>query len=52
MVGDVLLALLITAIAVVLGLTIHPVLFFIIAFAIIYLLARHHGGGARRRAYF
>jgi len=51
MVGDVLLALLITAIAVVLGVTVHPVLFFIIALAVIYLLARHHGGRSRR-AYF
>lgn len=52
MVGDILLAVLITAIAVILGLTVHPVLFFIVALAIVYLLARHHGGRAGRRAYF
>lgn len=52
MLGDALIALLLTAIAVVLGLTVHPVLFFIIALAVIYLLARHHGGRAGRRAYF
>ena len=52
MVGDILLAVLITAVAVILGLTVHPVLFFIVALAIVYLLARHHGGRAGRRAYF
>jgi pilus assembly protein TadC len=38
--GDVLLAILITAIAVVLGLTVHPLLFFLVILAIVYLFAR------------
>ncbi len=41
MLGDILIALIITVIAVALGVTVHPVLFFLIAFAVIYLLARH-----------
>lgn len=45
---DILVALLITAVAIVLGLTVHPLLFFIIALAVIYLFARHGAGrGAR-----
>jgi len=44
---DLLIALLITAVAVVLGLTVHPLLFLIIVFAIVYFFAR---GGARGRS--
>jgi len=45
MLFDILVALLITVIAVVLGLTVHPVLLFIIALALVYLVGR---GRARR----
>jgi hypothetical protein len=44
MLFDLLIALLITAVAVVLGLTVHPLLFLIVVFAVIYLVARHGGG--------
>jgi len=40
MVRDVVLAVVITIIAVALGLTVHPVLFFLIILAIVWLLAR------------
>jgi hypothetical protein len=40
MLFDVLVALLITVLAVILGITVHPVLFFLIALAIIYFVAR------------
>ena len=40
MLFDALVAVVITAIAVILGLTVHPVLFFIIAFAVVYFVAR------------
>jgi hypothetical protein len=43
---DILIALLITAVAVVLGITVHPLLFLIIVLAIIYFFAR--AGGRRR----
>lgn len=46
MLFDILVALLITAVAVVLGLTVHPLLFLIIVSAVIYLFTRHAG---RRR---
>ena len=46
MVFDLLIALLITVIAVVLGLTVHPLLFLVIVFAVLYLVMR---GGSRRR---
>lgn len=45
MLFDVLVALAITAIAVVLGFTVHPVLFFIIALAVVYLVARSRRHG-------
>ena len=48
MLTDALIALVITAIAVVLGLTVHPVLFFLLVFAIAYLVIRRPG--ARRHA--
>lgn len=41
MLRDALIALIITVAAIILGLTVHPVLFFLIAFAIVYLFARH-----------
>ena len=44
MLADLLIALVITAIAVVLGVTVHPVLFFLIVFAVIWLVARHRTG--------
>jgi hypothetical protein len=40
MIFDILVALVITVIAVVLGITVHPVLLFIIVLAIVYLVAR------------
>jgi hypothetical protein len=43
---DVILALLITAVAVVLGITVHPVLFALVVLAVIWMFARH--GGRRR----
>jgi hypothetical protein len=43
MVFDILVAIVITAIAVVLGITVHPVLLFIIVLAIVYLVARSRG---------
>lgn len=46
MLFDILIALLITAVAVVLGITVHPLLFLIIVLAVIYLFTRHAG---RRR---
>ncbi len=49
MLFDVLVALVITAIAVILGVTVHPLLFFLIALAIIYLFARHAGGARGHR---
>jgi hypothetical protein len=40
---DIVVALIITILAVVLGITVHPVLLFIIVLAIVYLVARHRG---------
>ena len=48
MLADILIALLITAIAIVLGIVVHPLLFFILVLAVIWLAARHWGGGGRR----
>ena len=48
MLGDILIALLITAVALVLGFVVHPLLFFIVVLAIVYLFARHGSrSGAR-----
>lgn len=47
MLADILIALLITAVAVVLGVIVHPVLFFLVVLAIVWLFARR---GTRRRA--
>lgn len=44
MLFDILIALLITAVAVVLGITVHPLLFLIVVFALVYLFTRHAGG--------
>ena len=41
MVFDIVVALLITVLAIVLGVTVHPVLFFIVVLAVVYLFARH-----------
>jgi hypothetical protein len=41
MLVDLLVALLITAVAIALGLTVHPLLFLIVVFAVIYLVSRH-----------
>lgn len=48
MLVDALIALLITAVAIGLGITVHPVLFFIVALAVVYFFARHRArrGGA------
>jgi FtsH-binding integral membrane protein len=43
---DLLVAFLITVVAVVLGITVHPWLFFIVVFAVLYFLMRHR---SRRR---
>jgi hypothetical protein len=52
MLFDALVALIITVIAVTLGLTVHPVLFFIVALAIVYFLARGRAHrGVRSRTY-
>ena len=40
---DILVALVITAIAIVLGVTVHPVLLFIVVLAIVYLVVRSRG---------
>jgi hypothetical protein len=40
MLGDILIALVITAIAIVLGIIVHPILFFIVVLAVVYLFAR------------
>jgi hypothetical protein len=40
MIFDILVALVITAIAIVLGVTVHPVLLFIIVLAVVYLVVR------------
>lgn len=48
MLFDILVALLITVVAIVLGVTIHPLLFFLLVLAVIWLFARHGmGRGAR-----
>ncbi|HET9078608.1 MAG TPA: hypothetical protein VFN68_16855 [Acidimicrobiales bacterium] len=44
MLFDILVALLITAVAVVLGITVHPLLFLLIVLAVIFLVSRHAGG--------
>ena len=41
MVFDIVVALAITVLAVVLGITVHPVLLFIIVLAVVYLVVRH-----------
>lgn len=52
MLFDALVAFIVTAIAVVLGLTVHPVLFFIVALAVVYLVARGRAHrGVRSRTY-
>jgi hypothetical protein len=43
MIFDILVALVITAIAIVLGVTVHPVLLFIIVLAVVYLVVRSRG---------
>jgi hypothetical protein len=47
MLADILVALLITVVAIVLGVVVHPLLFFIIVLAVVWLFARH---GSRRGA--
>jgi hypothetical protein len=41
MLGDVLIALLLTIVAVILGIAVHPLLFFLLALAVVFLFARH-----------
>jgi hypothetical protein len=43
MLFDIVVALVITAIALVLGITVHPVLLFIIVLAVVYLVVRSRG---------
>lgn len=43
MLFDILIALLITAVAVILGITVHPLLFLILVLAVVYLFTRHAG---------
>ena len=48
MLADILVALLMTAVAIVLGVVVHPLLFFVVVLALVWLLARHGGRrGAR-----
>lgn len=44
MLFDVLIALLITAVAVILGITVHPLLFLLVVLAILFLFTRHASG--------
>jgi hypothetical protein len=44
MLFDILVALLITAVAVVLGITVHPLLFLLIVLALLFLFTRRAGG--------
>lgn len=44
--GDIVIALVVAAIAVVLGLTVHPLLFFLLVLVLVFLLARHRGRAA------
>lgn len=44
MLADVLIAILIVAVAAVLGLVVHPLLWFIAVLAVIYLITRHGSG--------
>jgi hypothetical protein len=48
MLFDILVALLITVVAIILGVTVHPLLFFLIVLAVLWLVARH-GTGSRAR---
>jgi hypothetical protein len=41
MLMDILIALAITVVAIVLGITVHPLLFFILVLAVVWLFARH-----------
>jgi hypothetical protein len=41
MLFDILIALLITAVAIVLGITVHPLLFLIVVLAVVWLFTRH-----------
>jgi Flp pilus assembly protein TadB len=50
MLVDALVALLITAVAVILGLTVHPLLFFVIALAVLYLFVRSPRSSRRPRS--
>jgi hypothetical protein len=43
MIFDILVALVITAIAIVLGVAVHPILLFIIVLAVVYLVVRSRG---------
>jgi Flp pilus assembly protein TadB len=49
MLVDALVALLITAVAVILGLTVHPLLFFAVALAVLYLFVRSPRSSRRTR---
>ncbi len=44
MVSDILIALVITVIAIVLGIAVHPLLFFLVVFAILWLVMRRRSG--------
>ncbi len=44
MLGDILVALLITVVAIVLGVAVHPVLFFLVVLAIVWLVVRRRSG--------
>ena len=43
MLADILVALLITAVAIVLGVVVHPVLFFLVVLAVVWLFFRYSG---------
>lgn len=44
MIRDILIALLITAVAVVLGIAVHPLLFFLVVLAVVWLVVRRRSG--------
>jgi hypothetical protein len=48
MLTDIIVALLITAVAIILGVVVHPVLFFTVVLAIVYFLARHRSRSGSR----
>jgi hypothetical protein len=44
---DILIAVLITVVAIILGIAVHPLLFFVVVLAIVWLFTRHRSGSWR-----